>query len=48
MLVHAFIASVGTGPEPAVFTILNRILEMVAYFVRGGFRIAMFAEDDLS
>lgn len=43
MLVHAFVAPIGTGPEPAVFAVFNRLLEKVAYFVRGGFRVAMFA-----
>ena len=43
MLVHAFVASIGTGPKPAVFTVFNRLLEKVAYFVRSGFRVTMFA-----
>ena len=43
MLIHAFITPVGTGPEPAVFAVFNRLLEMVANFVRGGFGVTMLA-----
>lgn len=41
MLIHAFIAAIGTGPEPAVFAVFNRLLKMIAYFVRGGFGVAV-------
>ena len=47
MLVHAFIAAVGTCPEPAIFTFFDGVDEVFADFVGGGFGISMFAEDDL-
>ena len=48
MLVHAFIASVRTAPEPTVFPHFDRFDEVLADFVGGGFGIAVFAEDDLA
>ena len=48
MLVHALVASVRTGPEPAVFTVFDRFDEVFAYFVRGGFGVTVFAEDDFA
>ena len=48
MLVHAFVAAVGTGPEPAVFAVFHRVDEELAYFVRCRFRVAVFAHDDLA
>lgn len=47
MLVHAPIAAVGTRPQPAVFPVLDRLDEVFADFVRGGFRVAVFAQHDL-
>ena len=47
MLIHAFIAAVGTRPEPAVFTLFDGVDEIFADFVGGGFRIPVFAEHDL-
>ena len=48
MLVHAFVALVGTGPEPAVFALFDGGDEVFADFVGRGFRVAMFGHDDLS
>ena len=48
MLVHALIASVRTGPEPAVFPVLDCFDEVFADFVSRGFGIAVFAYDDLA
>ena len=48
MFVHAFVAAVGTGPEPAVFAFFNGGDEVFADFVRRGFRIAVFVEHDLA
>lgn len=43
MLVHAFVAAIGTTPEPAVFSVFNRIDEIFANFVGCSFRVAVFA-----
>lgn len=48
MLVHALIASVRTRPEPAVLAHLDRFDEVFAYFIGGGFGIAVFAENDFA
>ena len=48
MLVHAFIASVRTRPEPAVFTVFDCVDEVFAYFVGCGFGVSVFAEDDFA
>ena len=48
MLVHAFVAAVGTGPEPAVFALFDSGDEKFADFVGGGFGVAVFGHDDLS
>lgn len=47
MLVHAFVAAVRTGPEPAVFAILDCFDEEFAHFVRCCFRVAVFAQNHL-
>lgn len=48
MLVHAFVASVGTAPKPTVFAHFDRFDEVLAHFVGGGFGVAVFAEDNLA
>ena len=48
MLVHAFVASVRTRPEPAVFPVLDGLDEEFADFVGCCFGVAVFAEDDLA
>lgn len=48
MLVHALVATVGTGPEPAVFTLFDGGDEVFTDFVGSGFGIAVFGHDDLS
>ena len=48
MLVHAFVASVRTGPEPAVLAVFDRVDEVFADFVGGRFGVAVFAEDDFA
>ena len=42
MLVHALVATVGTGPEPAVFAFFDGGDEVFADFVGGGFGVSMF------
>jgi len=46
--VHAFVAAVGTGPEPAVFALFDGVDEEFADFVGCGFWVAVFAHYDLS
>lgn len=48
MFVHAFVAAVGTCPEPAVFALFDGGNEVFADFVGGGFGVAVFGQDDLS
>ena len=48
VLVHAFVAAVGAGPEPAVFALFDGGDEVFADFVGGGFGVAVFGHDDLS
>lgn len=43
VLVHAFVAAVGTGPEPAVLALFDCVDEVFAYFVCGGFGVAVLA-----
>ena len=47
MLVHAFVATVRTCPEPAIFAIFYSLYEEFADFVGCGFRVAVLAHDDL-
>lgn len=47
MFVHAFVPAVGTGPEPAVFTIFDGFDEELAHFVRRRFRVAVFTQHHL-
>ena len=47
MAVHAFVAAVGAGPEPAVFAVFDGGDEVAAYFLGGGFGVAVFREDYL-
>ena len=47
MLVHAFVAAVGAGPEPAVLAVFDGGDEVFANFFCCGFRVAVFGEDDL-
>ena len=48
MLVHAFVSSIRTSPEPAVFAVLDGVDEEFAHFIRGGFGVSVFAENDLA
>ena len=48
MFVHAFVAVVRASPEPSVFAILNGIDEEFAYFVGGGFGVAVLIKNYLS
>ena len=48
MLVHAFVASVRTRPEPAVFPVFDGFDKVFADFVGCRFGVAVFAEDDLA
>ena len=48
MPVHALVASVWTGPEPAVFPDLDGFDEEFADFVGCGFGVTVFAHDDLA
>lgn len=43
MLVHALVATIGTGPEPAIFAVFNGIDEILAHLIRGGFWVPMLA-----
>ena len=43
MLVHAFVASVWTGPEPTVFPVFDGVDKEFADFVSGSFWITVFA-----
>ena len=45
--VHALVAVVRAGPEPAVLAVLDGGDEVFAYFLGGGFGVAVFGEDDL-
>jgi len=47
VFVHAFIAAVGTGPEPAVFPVFDGVDKVFADFVGGGFWVAVLAQNDL-
>jgi len=47
VLVHALVAAVGAGPEPAVFAFFDGADEVFTDFFRGGFGVAVFGEDDL-
>lgn len=47
VFVHAFIAAVGTGPEPTVFPVFDGVDEVFADFVGGGFWVAVLAHNDL-
>ena len=42
MFVHALVAAVGAGPEPAIFTVFDGGDEVFADFVRGGFGVSVF------
>ena len=46
--VHALVAAVWTGPEPAVLAFFDGVDEVFADFVGGGFGVAVFAHDDLA
>ena len=48
MFVHAFVAAVGTGPEPTVFAVFDCFDEEFADFVCGSFGVAVFAGYDLA
>ncbi len=48
MFVHAFVAPVGAGPEPAVLAFFDGGDEVLADFVGCGFGVAMFVEDNLA
>lgn len=48
MLIHAFVASVRTRPEPAVFSVFDGFDEVLADFVGCRFGVSVFAEDDLA
>ena len=48
MLVHALIAAVGAGPEPAVLAVFDGVDEVFADFVGGGLWVAVFGKDDLA
>ena len=48
MLVHAFVAAVGTCPKPAVFAFFDGVDEVFADFVGCGFWVAVLVEDDLA
>ena len=43
VFVHAFVAAVRTGPEPAVFTVFDGVDEEFADFVGGSFGVTVFA-----
>jgi len=47
VFVHAFIAAVGTRPEPAVFPVFDGVDKVFADFVGGGFWVAVLAQNDL-
>ena len=42
MLVHAFIITVGTIPEPAVLAVFHCFYKILADFVGRGLRISVF------
>ena len=48
MFIHALVAAIGTGPEPAILSVFHGINEVFADFVGGGFRVTVFREDDLA
>ena len=48
MLVHALVAAVGTGPEPAVFTVFDGVDKELADFVGGGLGVTVLAHNDLT
>ena len=47
MPVHALVASIWTGPEPAVLAVLDCLDEVFAHFVGRRLRVAMLAHNDL-
>ena len=48
MFVHAFVATVRAGPEPAVLAVFDGVDEVFADFVGGGFGVSMLGEDYLA
>ena len=48
MLIHAFIAAIGTRPEPTILSLFDRVDEVFADFVGGCFGVAVLACDNFS
>lgn len=48
MSIHAFVTTIWTGPEPAVFLIFNRLNKILANFLRCRPRVPVFAQDHIS